>query len=698
MHKRIIFAGLCLILFAIIIYNFHLYIPYISYIKSSFTYYVKNSFPTKSEKIEPVAYDQITYYYRDPQSSKLLPILESILKHKDVISNSEIIPPLVHFFATAIQKDIGKIEELKTLQKDYSRKPRKVIQKIIEESTHYRHAEVQSSKDLGLLWFEYMATGDTGIIERIIKAINGPKTYYNDLGNPAKMFLIRMPPHHYEIYRMLIKKTDTSTGNEKIVFDEIVNAINDYSFKPADEHRIRGNNYADLKKYKEALKEYNISLSLFPDYARTYCDIAFAYRRGADRGIDFGIKGIKEKIKDSYKRAISIDPEDDIIIDHVGWYYFSLQEYDEAIKCFSKVVENHPKRTQYHRHLAQAYYQKGDMDNAAVHYKYFLEYGREDRYVYGPLIRKYLTESGIPYKEDPNDIALLFEKKRFKDLEKELTSLLRKKARDKEGYSQSYQAYQVLCNNSDIDRFHQKKIDILKEWLVQYPSSHFANACLGKVYINYAWNARGGGYASTVIEESSSLFKERLLTAKEYLEKAYSLNPSDPFSPAYLIIVAMGLGLEREEMEKQFKRAIQADPTDQLAYSTKLNYLMPKWHGSEEEMFSFAREAVKRAPSDSRVPAILTDAHWEMYERLGSMRSYFGNPAVWKEMKEVYLTLSKRFPNSNRIPNWFAKTAYLAGDYDTAREELRMIGNDWLEEAWDNKKSFDEVKKELLGK
>jgi hypothetical protein len=64
----------------------------------------------------------------------------------------------------------------------------------------------------------------------------------------------------------------------------------------------------------------------------------------------------------------------------------------------------------------------------------------------------------------------------------------------------------------------------------------------------------------------------------------------------------------------------------------------------------------------------------------------------------VYLTLSKRFPNSNRIPNWFAKTAYLAGDYDTAREELRMIGNDWLEEAWDNKKSFDEVKKELLGK
>ncbi len=86
-----------------------------------------------------------------------------------------------------------------------------------------------------------------------------------------------------------------------------------------------------------------------------------------------------------------------------------------------------------------------------------------------------------------------------------------------------------------------------------------------------------------------------------------------------------------------------------------------------------------------------------MYERSDSKGSYFRNPVVWKEMKEVYLTLSKHFPNSNKIPNWFARTAYLAGDYDTAREEFKIIGDDWLEGAWDNKKTFDEVKKGLLG-
>jgi hypothetical protein len=126
---------------------------------------------------------------------------------------------------------------------------------------------------------------------------------------------------------------------------------------------------------------------------------------------------------------------------------------------------------------------------------------------------------------------------------------------------------------------------------------------------------------------------------------------------------------------------------------------MPKWYGSKEEMFPFAREAAKKAPPDSRIPAVLADAHWEMYCRSEPKASYFyfKNPNVWKEMKEVYLTLSKRFPNSNEFPNWFARTAYLAGDYDTAREEFKIIGDDWLETAWGGKKSFEKAKRELFG-
>lgn len=687
MYKKIIVIGLWLILVAIIIEYFQ---PYMKYLYP----YVEGSSVKEIKKDEPLNYEQIIYYYRDPQSAELIPILESILTHEDVISNSELVIPLVHFFTTAIQKDMSKIEELKALQKNYSRNPQKVIEKVLKEATHYRPANIQSPEDLELLWSEYMATGDKKIIEQVIAVINRSEISKNDLRNSAKKFLIKIAPYHYEIYKMLIKKSDTSGGKEKILIDDIVSAIKHYAFDPANEYMMRGLNYSDLKKYDQALEEYKKSLSYFPDYSPTYCNMATIYERKEGQGV----KGSREKAIKLYKKAVSIDPEDHITIDNLGLCYLSLKEYDEAIKCFRRVIENHPKKANYHRHLARAYHQKGDVDNAAIHYKKSIEYGPEDAYVYGPQIRAYLFAFGNPSEENPNDIALLFEKKRFKDLEKELASLLREKPKNKEGRSQLYQAYHTLCNNSDFEHFHQRKINILNEWLTQYPSSHFANACLGKVYINYAWYARGGGFASTVTEEGFSLFKERLLTAKEYLDKSYSLNHSDPFVPAALITAAMGLGLEREEMEKQFERAILADPTEQQAYSNKLAYLMPKWHGSKEEMFSFAREAVKNAPPGSRIPGVLLEAHWEMYFRSNSNVSYFRNPVVWKEMKEVYLTLSNRFPDSNSIHNWFARTAYLAGDYEIAREELKRIGDDWLEAAWDDKKTFDEVKEELLRK
>jgi hypothetical protein len=32
--------------------------------------------------------------------------------------------------------------------------------------------------------------------------------------------------------------------------------------------------------------------------------------------------------------------------------------------------------------------------------------------------------------------------------------------------------------------------------------------------------------------------------------------------------------------------------------------------------------------------------------------------------------------------------AYLAGDYEIARSELKAIGENWLEEAWGDKKYF----------
>ena len=344
--------------------------------------------------------------------------------------------------------------------------------------------------------------------------------------------------------------------------------------------------------------------------------------------------------------------------------------------------------------LGFAYKSKRDNDKAAFHFKQYLAYAPDGKQAY--FVRQELASIGQTQtiKEDPTNVAIMLQDKKYDVLEKHLLSLLRERNRDKDGQFLLYLAYSKLCDVPETQNSYATRIFQLKAWLTQY-NSHFANACLGYIYINYAWYARGGGFAKTITEEGGRLFKERLLTAKDYLEKAYSLDQSDPAVPSRLITVATGLGLERDEMEKQFQRSILADSTDHQAYFSKLTYLMPKWYGSKEEMFLFARESVRKAPPKTRIPMVLARAHWEMYHRSGKNASYFMNPNIWKEMKEVYQTVTQCFPKAKTTHNWFARTAYLAGDYEVAREELKIIGDDWDKDVWGNKNAFEEVKKEL---
>jgi tetratricopeptide (TPR) repeat protein len=628
--------------------------------------------------------ERITYYYRDPRPDELIPILESKLREKDAISNSNTAKALVHFFATAIQKDKNKVKDLEALQQKYSGKDRQLIKAVIEKAKNYHPADLRSPEDLELLWFEYKASGNKEIIERLIKVITSITQFKeNNLQNPTAIYLIKMATYHFEVFKMLRKRSESSAGNKSNLLREIVGTINRFAFDPASEHVNRGINLHNEGKYDRAMQEYKKSLDYVPDYCNAYIDIANIY--SAQRNYWEAIK--------AGKRAVSIEPDNTVALHNLGLYYRHLNEQDDAIKWYHKCLECDPKEIDCHYGLGLAYMSKRNNAKAAIHFKKYLEYAPNGKQA--NFVRQNLASIGQTVKEDPTNVAIMLQNKRYDVLEKHLLSLLRERDRDKDGQFLLNLAYRKLCNVEETQNSYAKRIFQLKTWLTQQSSSHFANACLGIIFINYAWYARGGGFANTITEEGGRLFEERLLTAKEYLEKAYSLDPSDPHVPAKLITVATGLGLERNEMEKQFQRAISADSTDHQAYFNKLQYLMPKWHGSKEEMFFFARESAKKAPQGSRISGILLTAHWEMYFRSGENASYFRDPYIWKEMKEVYQTLTKSFPEAKTTHNWFARTAYLAGDHGVAREELKIIGDDWDKDVWDNKKVFEEVKREL---
>lgn len=634
--------------------------------------------------------ERIVYYYRDPGFSKLISVLDSIAKEQQIPTDTKKRAALVHFFAAAFRGNVDDLAELDALVQKYPGESASFIKDIIDLTYNYAAVRLKSPEDLGLLWAEYWATGNKDIIPKLLSAATGEvQLQGKDSREALQWFLIRTAPHHWELYQAINDAAnDAATANKRELIKGVAEAVKISAFDPASNCVHRSGNHHEHKEYDKAMEEVRKSLSYFPDYYISHAFMGNIY--AAQKNMPEAIKAVR--------KSLSIFPENASALANLALYYRILNKDndDEAIALYRKALEIEPDKINVIYGLAGCYSRKYDTENAVKYYKRYLDLAPNGQHAV--FAKQYLRWAGRLTEEDSSDIAVLLQSRKYEELDKALGKILAERKKDKEGQTLLHQAYEKLCNVQKPERSFENKISQARAWLAKIPSSHFANACLGTIYFHYAWEARGSGYASTIVEEGRRLFKERLHSAREYLETAYSLDVSDQAVASTLIWTGIGLGSPREEIEKQFRRATSADPTDPEAYFSKLVYLAPKWHGSKEEMFSFAREVSKKPPRNSKICVVLAVAHWEMYLYLDEDPSYFRNPAVWKEVKDSYEGALKVFPQANHIRNWLIRSAYLAGDYATARREFAVLGDDWYARTWGSKKNFEEVRSKMMAK
>ena len=182
---------------------------------------------------------------------------------------------------------------------------------------------------------------------------------------------------------------------------------------------------------------------------------------------------------------------------------------------------------------------------------------------------------------------------RFDELEKLTGEWREEKLGFYAGYSTLSRVYGYLDGpgRKADDSVWKEYIIKLEKWAEAYPQSPTPLVALGNTYIDWAWKARGGGYADSVKKQEWRLFRERLDNARRYLQAADKLPTKDPEVYRALIVVAMGLGWPREEMEAVFKKGVEIGPNYQQLYEGKAYYLLPRWHGEPGEWEAFAQEA-----------------------------------------------------------------------------------------------------------
>ncbi|HLY11365.1 MAG TPA: hypothetical protein VKW04_18830 [Planctomycetota bacterium] len=196
----------------------------------------------------------------------------------------------------------------------------------------------------------------------------------------------------------------------------------------------------------------------------------------------------------------------------------------------------------------------------------------------------------------------------------------------------------------------------------------------GRVYTDYAWDARGQGYANTVTPDGWKRMADRLSEAEKALTAAWKLRPDDPEAPTQMLVVELGQGRGRQVMETWYQRAMRADPDNREAVRKKMYYLEPKWHGSAEAMLAFGRELLAGGNWDASLPYELVSAHLTLAGYEDSPDAYYKNDAVWQDVKAVYDRALKRAPEATRDRSYFAKLACWCGHWKEAKAQFDRLG------------------------
>lgn len=194
-------------------------------------------------------------------------------------------------------------------------------------------------------------------------------------------------------------------------------------------------------------------------------------------------------------------------------------------------------------------------------------------------------------------------------------------------------------------------------------------------YLRFAWRARGNGTADQVTDEGWRLFRERLAEAGKALDQAWAQDPYDSQIPTLMISIVTGQEKNRPEMEKWFQRAMKLDPDNYQACHAKLNYLLPQWYGSRDDMLEFGRECVANTNWGGEVPIILVNAHSEFARTLPAeaWEAYWKHPDVWPDIKAGYERFAQTEPDATQFRYPYARYAFRCGQLQDFYEQIKMI-------------------------
>ena len=236
-----------------------------------------------------------------------------------------------------------------------------------------------------------------------------------------------------------------------------------------------------------------------------------------------------------------------------------------------------------------------------------------------------------------------------------------------------------------IDGGHLQIGDLLRvtaDWRRASPQSPLPGLIEALIFEDWAWAARGHGYANSVSAQTWAVYAARMEMASVSLDESARQARSTPLWYALSIDVGFDHGLAPDRLRTILDQGSRRFPGYLPLYRAMLRTLMPRWGGSYRKVDQFINGVYART-----APAQGFQTYTQLYWAYGILEGddvniFTDGQASWPSMSDGFKQLMARYPASDYVLNGYADFACRAGDkaqYQALRPQLdaRFSASAW---------------------
>ncbi len=133
------------------------------------------------------------------------------------------------------------------------------------------------------------------------------------------------------------------------------------------------------KRWKAAEADFLRALEFRPDEPRVLNYLGYSW---IDQGINL------ERARKMIEKAVEKRPNDGYVVDSLGWAFYRLGRYDEAVKYLERAVELRPQDPIINDHLGDAYWRAGRKLEAYFQWSHAIDLGAEKDLIPGIMDKR----------------------------------------------------------------------------------------------------------------------------------------------------------------------------------------------------------------------------------------------------------------------------------------------------------------------